>query len=124
MKKIFCLLILCLCVRDLPVIKMSSIWGSKGSKPKANGVPCDPPRGPGIHIYLFWTKEGERYLSHTSEEVTAEELCIRAAKAIGEPRAKPNHADLNQGTLCVCVCVFVPCLLVALCLTSLFIPQG
>lgn len=62
---------------------MSSIWGSKRSKPKANWVPCDPPRGPGIHIYLFWTKEGERYLSHTSEEVTAEELCIRAAKAIG-----------------------------------------
>lgn len=81
---LFCV---CLCVRDLPVLKMSTIWGSKHSKPEANVGLCDPPRGQGIHVYLFWTKEGERYLSHTSGEVTAEELCISAAEAIGEPQA-------------------------------------
>ncbi|XP_068194062.1 non-receptor tyrosine-protein kinase TYK2 [Antennarius striatus] len=43
----------------------------------------DPPQGQGIHVYLFWTKEGERYLSHTSGAITAEELCISAAKAVG-----------------------------------------
>ncbi|XP_074513494.1 non-receptor tyrosine-protein kinase TYK2 [Sebastes fasciatus] len=44
---------------------------------------CEPPQGPGIHVYLFWSKEGERYLSHTSGRVTAEELCISAAEAVG-----------------------------------------
>lgn len=43
-----------------------------------------PPQCQGIHIYLFCTKEGEKYLSHTSGEVTAEELCFLAAKAAGE----------------------------------------
>lgn len=70
-------------------MEMSSILGSKRSKVKANSSPGDPAREPGIHIYLFWTKEGERFLSHTCEEVTAEELCIRAAKAVGEHRPKP-----------------------------------
>ncbi|KAL2101546.1 hypothetical protein ACEWY4_003307 [Coilia grayii] len=39
--------------------------------------------GPGIHVYLFWTKEGERYLTHNENEVTAEELSIKAAQAAG-----------------------------------------
>lgn len=43
----------------------------------------EPPKDQGIHIYLFWTKDGERYLSHTAGEVTAEELCISAAEAVG-----------------------------------------
>lgn len=68
---------------------MSSIWGSKRSKEKANCAASDAAREPGVHIYLFWTKEGERFLSHTSEEVTAEELCVRAAKAIGERGPAP-----------------------------------
>ncbi|XP_034045553.1 non-receptor tyrosine-protein kinase TYK2 [Thalassophryne amazonica] len=46
------------------------------------GLP-EPPQVQGIHVYLFWTREGERYLSHTSGEVTAEELCISAAEAVG-----------------------------------------
>uniref|UniRef100_A0A7N6B0N5 Tyrosine-protein kinase n=1 Tax=Anabas testudineus TaxID=64144 RepID=A0A7N6B0N5_ANATE len=43
----------------------------------------DPPQGQGIHVYLFWSREGERYLSHTSGDVTAEELCISAGEAVG-----------------------------------------
>lgn len=43
-----------------------------------------PPRCKGIHVYLFCSKEGATYLSHTSGDVTAEELCFLAAKAVGE----------------------------------------
>ncbi|TMS15324.1 Non-receptor tyrosine-protein kinase TYK2 [Larimichthys crocea] len=42
---------------------------------------CEPPQGQGTHVYLFWTKDGERYLSHTCGEITAEDLCILAAEA-------------------------------------------
>lgn len=45
-----------------------------------------PPRCKGIHVYLFCSKEGATYLSHTSGDVTAEELCFLAAKAVGESR--------------------------------------
>lgn len=57
---------------------------SKRSKGKTFPGQVEPPRCQGIHIYLFCTKEGEKYLSHTSGEVTAEELCFLAAKAAGE----------------------------------------
>uniref|UniRef100_A0A673BZQ3 Tyrosine-protein kinase n=1 Tax=Sphaeramia orbicularis TaxID=375764 RepID=A0A673BZQ3_9TELE len=43
----------------------------------------EPPQGKGIHVYLFWSPQGEKYLSHTSGEVTAEDLCITAAEAVG-----------------------------------------
>ncbi|XP_062388819.1 non-receptor tyrosine-protein kinase TYK2 [Sardina pilchardus] len=43
---------------------------------------CETPQGPGIHVYLFWTKDGERYMTH-KEVVTAEELSIRAAQVAG-----------------------------------------
>lgn len=43
----------------------------------------DKPQGPGIHVYLFWTKDGERYLTHKENEITAENLSIRAALAAG-----------------------------------------
>ncbi|KAJ8345600.1 hypothetical protein SKAU_G00297930 [Synaphobranchus kaupii] len=43
----------------------------------------EAPLGPGLHIFLFWTKEGERYLSHTEGEVTAEELSILSAQLVG-----------------------------------------
>ncbi|KAJ8251325.1 hypothetical protein GJAV_G00220120 [Gymnothorax javanicus] len=41
------------------------------------------PHGPGLHVFLFWTKEGECYLSHREGEVTAEELSILAAQRVG-----------------------------------------
>uniref|UniRef100_A0A669BNX7 Tyrosine-protein kinase n=1 Tax=Oreochromis niloticus TaxID=8128 RepID=A0A669BNX7_ORENI len=44
----------------------------------------EPPKDQGIHVYLFWTKDGEKYLSHTTGEVTAEELCISAAETVGK----------------------------------------
>ncbi|XP_042360188.1 non-receptor tyrosine-protein kinase TYK2 [Plectropomus leopardus] len=56
---------------------------SKRSRSGASPGLCEPPQGPGIHVYLFWSKEGERYLSHTGGQVTAEELCISAAEAVG-----------------------------------------
>uniref|UniRef100_A0A8D3CZ71 Tyrosine-protein kinase n=1 Tax=Scophthalmus maximus TaxID=52904 RepID=A0A8D3CZ71_SCOMX len=60
---------------------MSRKWWSKRSKPGA----ChdDPTQGQGVHVFLLWTREGERYLSHTGGEVTSEELCILAAEAVG-----------------------------------------
>ncbi|XP_039541897.1 non-receptor tyrosine-protein kinase TYK2 isoform X2 [Pimephales promelas] len=39
--------------------------------------------GPGVHVFLFWTKEKERFLSYKEGEVTAEDLTIDAAKAVG-----------------------------------------
>ncbi|TNN70030.1 Non-receptor tyrosine-protein kinase TYK2 [Liparis tanakae] len=57
---------------------------SRWSKRSKSGVAlCEAPQGPGIHVYLFWSKEGERYLSHTGGGVTAEDLCISAAEAVG-----------------------------------------
>ncbi|XP_033827751.1 non-receptor tyrosine-protein kinase TYK2 [Periophthalmus magnuspinnatus] len=60
---------------------------NRSSKKRSRSWPfpgeCEPPQNPGVHVYLFWSPEGERYLSHTSGEVTAEELCISAAKAVG-----------------------------------------
>ncbi|TDH03060.1 hypothetical protein EPR50_G00159180 [Perca flavescens] len=68
---------------ELAVLTMSRSRWSRRSKPGAFPGLCDPPKGQGIHVYLFWSKEGERYLSHTSGRVTAEELCISAAEAVG-----------------------------------------
>ncbi|XP_026181834.1 non-receptor tyrosine-protein kinase TYK2 isoform X2 [Mastacembelus armatus] len=62
---------------------MPRIAWPKRSRPGAFPGLNEPPQGPGIHVYLFWTKEGDRYLSHTSGEATAEELCILAAETIG-----------------------------------------
>uniref|UniRef100_A0A672IUT4 Tyrosine-protein kinase n=1 Tax=Salarias fasciatus TaxID=181472 RepID=A0A672IUT4_SALFA len=64
---------------------MSEIMSRRGrSKPGASSPGgSEPPQGQGIHVRLFWTKEGERYLSHSSGKVTAEELCISAAEAVG-----------------------------------------
>ncbi|XP_070704408.1 non-receptor tyrosine-protein kinase TYK2 [Pempheris klunzingeri] len=59
-----------------------SVW-SKCSKPGASAGQVEPPQGQGVHVYLFWTKEGERYLSFRRGEVTAEELCISASEAVG-----------------------------------------
>ncbi|XP_062294756.1 non-receptor tyrosine-protein kinase TYK2 isoform X1 [Scomber scombrus] len=62
---------------------MSRSGWSKRSKSGALPGLAEPPQGQGVHVYLFWTQEGERYLSHTAGEVTAEELCISAAEAVG-----------------------------------------
>ncbi|XP_041673098.1 non-receptor tyrosine-protein kinase TYK2 [Cheilinus undulatus] len=62
---------------------MSRSGWSKRSKQGAQLGLSEPPPGQGIHVYLFWTRAGETYLSHTSGEVTAEELCISAAEAVG-----------------------------------------
>lgn len=69
---------------DLAVFTMSKIGWSKRSRKGTFPGLSDPPQGQGIHVYLFWTKEGERYLSHTSGDVTAEDLCISAAEVVGE----------------------------------------
>uniref|UniRef100_A0A3P9LSD7 Tyrosine-protein kinase n=1 Tax=Oryzias latipes TaxID=8090 RepID=A0A3P9LSD7_ORYLA len=45
--------------------------------------PGEAPQTPGIHVYLFWSRDGGTHLSHTSGDVTAEELCIRAAEVVG-----------------------------------------
>ncbi|XP_051994646.1 non-receptor tyrosine-protein kinase TYK2 [Xyrauchen texanus] len=39
--------------------------------------------GPGVNVFLFWTKEGERCQSYQEGDVTAEDLTINAAKAVG-----------------------------------------
>ncbi|KAM9843635.1 non-receptor tyrosine-protein kinase TYK2 [Aulostomus maculatus] len=54
-------------------------------RPKRGVSPSlsDPPQGPGVHVGLFWSPEGERYLSHPSGEISAEELCIAAAQVVG-----------------------------------------
>ncbi|XP_054462902.1 non-receptor tyrosine-protein kinase TYK2 isoform X2 [Anoplopoma fimbria] len=62
---------------------MSRSGWSKRSRSGASLGQCEPPQGLGVHVYLFWSKEGERYLSHTGRSVTAEELCISAAEAVG-----------------------------------------
>lgn len=49
----------------------------------ASTEPCEPPQKPGIHVYLFWTKDADCYLTHQDGEVTAEELLIQAAEAVG-----------------------------------------
>ncbi|XP_068584160.1 non-receptor tyrosine-protein kinase TYK2 [Cebidichthys violaceus] len=57
-------------------------WSKRSRSGTSPGL-CEPPQGPGVHVHLFWSKEGERYLSHTGGRVTAEELCISAAEAVG-----------------------------------------
>ncbi|XP_023677746.2 non-receptor tyrosine-protein kinase TYK2 isoform X1 [Paramormyrops kingsleyae] len=52
-------------------------------KGSGQGAPCELPQGPGVHVLLLWSKEGERYLSHKDGEVTAEELSIWAAQSVG-----------------------------------------
>uniref|UniRef100_A0A8C5C9B1 Tyrosine-protein kinase n=1 Tax=Gadus morhua TaxID=8049 RepID=A0A8C5C9B1_GADMO len=44
---------------------------------------CEPPKSLGIHIYLLWTKEGDRYHSHSVGDVTAEDVCDLNVSNIG-----------------------------------------
>uniref|UniRef100_A0A8C1D3A7 Tyrosine-protein kinase n=1 Tax=Cyprinus carpio carpio TaxID=630221 RepID=A0A8C1D3A7_CYPCA len=59
---------------------MSRRGRSKKSKTHTFTGQCE---GPGLHVFLLWTKEGERCLSYNEGEVTAEDLTINAAKAVG-----------------------------------------
>ncbi|XP_062306115.1 non-receptor tyrosine-protein kinase TYK2 [Osmerus eperlanus] len=62
---------------------------------------CEPPQSRGIHVYLFWTKEGARYMSHTDCEVTDEDLCISAAQAVGiTPLCHALFALYDPTSLC------------------------
>ncbi|XP_028267366.1 non-receptor tyrosine-protein kinase TYK2 [Parambassis ranga] len=80
---------------------MSRRGWSKSSKQGGPLGLSEAPQGQGIHVYLFWTKEGERYLSHTTGEVTAEELCISAAEAVGiTPMCHVLFALYNPVTRC------------------------
>ena len=84
------------CFSDLAIPTMSRSGWSKRSKSGALPGLAEPPQVQGVHVYLFWTKGGERYLSHTAGEVTAEELCISAAEAVGEndsfDRLRPDRS--------------------------------
>uniref|UniRef100_A0A8C7UA05 Tyrosine-protein kinase n=3 Tax=Oncorhynchus mykiss TaxID=8022 RepID=A0A8C7UA05_ONCMY len=62
---------------------MSRSGRSKSTRTGSSTGQCEPPQGPGVHVYLFWTKGGERYLTHTEGKVTAEELSISAAQTVG-----------------------------------------
>ncbi|XP_030645484.1 non-receptor tyrosine-protein kinase TYK2 [Chanos chanos] len=62
---------------------------------------CEVPQEQGIHVYLFWTKDGDRYLSHKEGEVSAEDLLIRAAQAVGiTPLCFSLFALYDPTTLC------------------------
>ncbi|KAL0992890.1 hypothetical protein UPYG_G00100610 [Umbra pygmaea] len=62
---------------------MSRFGSSRSFRTRASTGQCETPQGPGVHVYLFWTKGGECYQTHTEGKVTAEELCISAAKTVG-----------------------------------------
>ena len=57
---------------------------------------CEPPKSLGIHIYLLWTKEGDLYHSHSVGDVTAEELCMSVAEAVGTSFAVALVAHHNS----------------------------
>ncbi|KAK0135002.1 Non-receptor tyrosine-protein kinase TYK2 [Merluccius polli] len=58
--------------------------GTYAFKRVASGPgPCEPPKTQGVHVYLLWTKEGDRYHSHPAGDVTAEDLCISVAETVG-----------------------------------------
>uniref|UniRef100_A0A671QZC1 Tyrosine-protein kinase n=1 Tax=Sinocyclocheilus anshuiensis TaxID=1608454 RepID=A0A671QZC1_9TELE len=63
-----------------PVAANGDLRRSKKSKAHTFTGQCE---GPGLHVFLLWTKEGERCLSYKEGEVTAEDLTINAAKAVG-----------------------------------------
>lgn len=68
---------------DVKFTMLRNLSSKKRPTPRAlSGVP-EPPQTPGVHVYLFWTPDGEQYLSHTDGEVTAEALCTSAAKKVG-----------------------------------------
>ncbi|XP_062868062.1 non-receptor tyrosine-protein kinase TYK2 [Trichomycterus rosablanca] len=80
---------------------MSRLRCFKGTKQGAPTEQCEAPQGPGIHIYLLWTKDGDRYLTFQDGEVTAEELSIKAAESVGvTPVCHPLFALYNPSCCC------------------------
>ncbi|KAM4531061.1 non-receptor tyrosine-protein kinase TYK2 isoform 1-T1 [Odontesthes bonariensis] len=80
---------------------MSKRGWSKVPRSETISGPNAAPQTPGIHVYLFWTKEGEKYLSHTCEDITAEDLCILAAETVGiTPLCHVLFALYNPQTCC------------------------
>lgn len=79
---------MCICVAPLSGFPpaMFKRCGSKSSRARDLPGHSEIPNGPGIHVLLLWTNDGERYLSHTGGAITAEELCISAARAVGEQK--------------------------------------
>ncbi|XP_061702635.1 non-receptor tyrosine-protein kinase TYK2 isoform X2 [Syngnathoides biaculeatus] len=62
---------------------MSARW-SKLSKRRSSAESLATPEDDGIFVYLFWSPNEDRYVSHTAaEQVTAEELCVSAAETVG-----------------------------------------
>lgn len=93
-------------VSELAVLTMSRIGWHKRSRPEEFPGLSDPPQEEGIHVYLFWTKEGGRYFSHTCGQVTAEELCISAAEAVGEnDHVDQMHPHRSARVITTCVLV-------------------
>lgn len=68
---------------DVKFTMLRNLSSKKRSTPRALSGVAEPPQTPGVHVYLFWTPDGEQYLSHTAGEVTAEALCTSAAKKVG-----------------------------------------
>ncbi|KAJ7992515.1 hypothetical protein DPEC_G00279470 [Dallia pectoralis] len=83
---------------------MMSLRGRfKSTRARTSTGQCEPPQGPGIHVYLSWTKGGERYLTHTEGKVTAEELSISAAQITGiTPLCHVLFALYNPESQCWC----------------------
>ncbi|XP_077352551.1 non-receptor tyrosine-protein kinase TYK2-like isoform X3 [Festucalex cinctus] len=53
-------------------------------KRRTSEQPLVTPQHGGVHVYLFWSPNEECYLSHmVAGQITAEELCISAAEAVG-----------------------------------------
>ncbi|TRY89212.1 hypothetical protein DNTS_025391 [Danionella cerebrum] len=71
------------------------------SKRSRTGASSRQSESPGVHVLLFWSKEGERTLSYTESEVTAEDLTIDAAKAVGiTPVCHPLFALYDPAASC------------------------
>lgn len=76
------------------VVRCESEWRMsrrgcfKSTKQGASTEQCEASQESGIHVYLFWTKDGDCYLTHQDGEVTAEDLLIQAAEAVGKSIGK------------------------------------
>ncbi|XP_003198201.2 non-receptor tyrosine-protein kinase TYK2 isoform X1 [Danio rerio] len=73
----------------------------RSRRSKKAGTSKGQSEGPGVHVFLFWTKDGERCLSYKKGEVTAEDLTTEAAKAVGiTPVCHALFALYDPASLC------------------------
>lgn len=68
--------------------RMSRRGCFKSTRQGASTEQCPAPQESGIHVYLFWSKGGDCYLTHQDGEVTAEELLIQSAEFVGKSLIK------------------------------------